>query len=596
MIPMNCCLLPALLLATVLTVQTPNSVKIELTSGLHFSPVSDRYTYESTMVLLYNISWEIVPPELHLPKLVKPTLDSIMSPANEIARGAVGNDTERVRQKRGIQIIGDILNYCCNVVTEKSLDGLVRHDEELNAYLNSVRASVSANHEDVVHLSQSMTNFSVTTNRAISDLSAQIKEYAGYFTENLQYMFRLITQLGDLGEDTLHIAQFTSHVLQKQIAMVLCRMNMFPTTVISPEVVTADLRNLEEIAAKYGYFLSIPVSENSTYFRLNNVKCLFNEKTLVVEMKVPIEKDHWELHTVQALPFVSEGKLCNVDHEVMLIARNGGDIRLIAGSDLRACDIDHGLTCKVPEFPDEYQTAQQCVQQAFVGASIDELKQVCLFTCKPKSKASLVRKLGRHEFSLTNIGDTFMVECEDGYSANHSVPVEYGSTLMTLPCGCSIVLENGRVLTPSFPCEPDSTKYRIVHALPAQWSHASGIDIPDFYNQFRVVYNNMTKIVNPNWSVTLAHNDFALKSNYSDPGFADIKFNLHTSATGGISILVVVLGVAVAGLWMKVRQLEQQLHQVGVTNINIGQPHQAHLTVADIGPPLPARAARENAS
>jgi len=572
---------------------------IELHSGIHFTPLNKLYSYQSSSILVYNLTWEIEYPEVSNSSWtnvnyenIRPIIEEVL---NEDSLKYSDNSQPRRFKRELLGFIGSGLKYCCGVALHDDVEQLVRDNSALDDYLDELKGSISTEHSDLVHISQNMKSFKSYTDTMISEMQASISNLYNVLSRTMQLWADIIQNTADLAVDNSRLITFFAQGLIRQQVIMACRLGVFPTLLIDTKVFKNDLKAMKKLLKKHNYLLAIDEKELSAYYKLNNVKCALNNERIIVEIKIPIINEHFSLHKMEALPFQSDDKICNIENKNALVAssKNAKNVKLIKGNDLINCLNTDKILCRIPEFSNSYDTMELCATLALLGADAITIRNTCLFTCAPRTDKALVTKLDHHKFALTNFNNWFNISCNNpAMTKVFNSNISHGAIIISLPCQCKITLQDNTIIMPSFPCSARDLKdISITHTLPVQWTKFNSFVLQHYYSPVKPIYTNITELLDTDWHNNISSLDFDVHKNVSLPIWRHMR--KITSATISTSCITYLWLIALTYLFLKQRFANSKSASITTNTVVIEKETSAiaNISVAtmDIVPPIPLK-------
>lgn len=151
------------------------------------------------------------------------------------------------RSKRGIQFIGNLYHFCCNVATEKQLRNLYTNDDMISQQIKKFKDAFFPDHQDLVNITSELNKYTKTNSNNLEILKTSFREFIKEEIGN------------DMLEKTNH--ENTIQGIQEIIFSLLttmlkfinyekdssnhlhCKLHKIPTRIIRPYVLEKDLIN-----------------------------------------------------------------------------------------------------------------------------------------------------------------------------------------------------------------------------------------------------------------------------------------------------------------------------------------------------------------
>jgi len=426
-----------------------------------------------------------------------------------------------LRKKRGIQVLGDILNFCCSVITEREGDILFKNQHELNENYELMKSTLIEEHADLLNVTSEIKKFSENIDEKLRIQQEELQALAlslFYLPQPLSELKLLITEILTIVQNHLSSEYYHSIVDH-------CKEHRLSPLFIPQNTLKYDLEKLETKLKSQNLQLAVPISKLSLYYTLGLTHCKISEDNIMFEIKIPINKIErsWKLFKYIPIPFRHEKEICSLhaDHALIAYDENKKDLITIAGSNLKDCDTSQGL-CFLDTFESDSDNSPLCAKKIFKNRPFHELNTACHFKCEPLHSKTLIKKVNHDTYTITNPKKNLMLlqnfRGEKLYTPLEINATEGGALLLTLPCETELIYndngDNVTLIPENFPCSKNTPQNSDIHRiLPLQWSTFGGIII-DSFNPIQIKFDNISRIYNRDWKNTTPH--FSIKINQSE--------------------------------------------------------------------------------
>jgi len=102
-------------------------------------------------------------------KIINQTLDILVTINKNLRESdrkmldVINKNIFNSRSKRGIQFIGNLYHFCCNVATEKQLKNLYSNEEMLDQQINKFKNAIVSDHKDLTNLTTELNIYTTNT-------------------------------------------------------------------------------------------------------------------------------------------------------------------------------------------------------------------------------------------------------------------------------------------------------------------------------------------------------------------------------------------------------------------------------------------------
>ena len=421
------------------------------------------------------------------------------------------------RQKRGLQLMGDFLHWCCNAITNKEVRPIYRNQEILNNNYESLQNSVIENHMELINITKNVDYLATNIQHRFGELHSYLEKMIETQMQSDREDKQNIAELQALLMDFVTIIQnhLTTEYYQDIISH--CKNHQLPPIVVSKEILRKDLLGLQENVRQQGYELAIPVEKILSYYSTRIVQCHQSEFDLQFELKIPLKTldSQWILYSYVPVHFKYNNEICLIHTDNMYIAANKNEVKSVAGNDLKTCDISSGL-CYLDTFEDSLDESPLCAKALFQKQTLDELNQKCNFRCEPLHNRTIIKKISQSVYLLTNVPEGLYLQST--INKQEKVKLSYTSTApgaikLKVPCNMEVRKDepSGQsvVLIPlEFPCGKNTGLiHELQRIIPLQWAKLANVRITShtgsnmMFPQLSTILNNDWKEVTPSFSI-----------------------------------------------------------------------------------------------
>lgn len=517
------CTIGFLILLNVLLVEpleATSHVSVTGFPGCHFRELSPLSIYESSVPLTYVLPHNLfeLPQKFSLPAptcpfsdrhlqqlaTVSADLDRSLADLLSSSTRVVAKSTSRkkTRRTRAITTIGDFLSWCCACATESELHVMTENEEVVNKHINAVQEVLKGDHMDLVRSVDEMKSFSTNVSQFMDNVRTALWDLQHHLTD--QVPSEAIYSAGMLNtiklQTQLYYSQFINNNDDSQLA---CRSNLLPRSVVPEAVLRKDLHQLAANLSQDGYEVALSLQDLSPFYSLPVTSCKFSPKKLVVTIKVPIRMrgDKWSLYEYIPSPLAWRNYTCTMSEDAdLLIAVSKRGTRTISGYQRTFCDPTRTGLCLLPRQLKGASITSQCAAGLLGGASVDRLRTICPFFCRPSRGEVLLTQVSDSLFVLTHPSPNLVLTCPNSTT---SFPARIpGAIEVSIPCDCSLAEGGSIMVLPRFPCVLGShTPPSFVHILPSSWTFLSNVSIHPVRTFERPVFYNLSHVFNDRWSM-----------------------------------------------------------------------------------------------
>lgn len=597
-----------ILILTVCKIYTASgsSLKIEVTSGGFFEEILGITGYEKSLPLIYNQKYnaKTFSPNLYLDdstnqcdKDLSWTACSFLHTCNKITENlqTVLNDdikyqhldmltlSKNNRNKRGIQFMGDALNWCCNVITTQETAALYENEETIKQNYDNLKDSIITSHAELLNVTTELTSFSTEVNKNFKNLYEDMKTIARHIQKD-----STITAVQGLQQTMLNVLNLIQTQLNNNYHKEItehCKEGRISALVVPPQKLEEDLLELESNLKVQNLELAIPTTKIIKYYTSKLTRCELTEDTLIIQIKVPIKTKNakWKLFDYIPIHYRHENELCilHTDHALVAYDESSLTLKTISGTGLKKCNIDSGL-CYIDYFEPNQDDSPRCIKNIFLEKPFSEINSACNFRCEPLHDKIIVKRIKSNTYVISNPQDSLVLQ-NHITNTNKTLTLNMsltGTIKITLPCENSLKFINAsnpdqfEILIPRlFPCSKFEKEVPIINRiLPVQWTN---LDTAHFSSMERpsLIFSDLNKIINKNWKETVPNFNIRTSQKEFENKLKNLtlkhiphienKFLLETIVTlwlGSLSILVTFFGLILWKLNTDIKYLQNLVH------------------------------------
>src|SRR6185437_9728465 len=142
-------------------------------------------------------------------------------------------------------LLGDIANFCCNVLTVKDEATIVQSNEELKKYVNKVVGAVADDHKSLIKVSEHINNIETKEVQVVQEMRDQISRLKHYAKVEHRFVLESIAELYNRTSMNMQLSSYKPKMDRKIQALRDCRSNLFPLSILDQNVFQKDLTELE---------------------------------------------------------------------------------------------------------------------------------------------------------------------------------------------------------------------------------------------------------------------------------------------------------------------------------------------------------------
>lgn len=232
-----------------------------------------------------------------------------------------------------------------------------------------------------------------------------------------------------------------------------CRGNFWPRSVVPEVVLKRGLHQLDVNMTGKGYEVALSLQDLNPFYSLPLTSCKFSPEKLVVTVNVPVRRkgDKWSLFEYVPSPLAWRNYTCTMsDTSNLLVVVSKGGARTITGFQRTVCDPSHTGLCLLPRQRKGSTITSECVTGLLGGESVDRLRTICPFFCRPSCGGVLLTWVWDSSFIVTHPSPDLVLSCPNSTTTFPTgVP---GAFEVSIPCDCSLFEGGSTLVLPRFPC------------------------------------------------------------------------------------------------------------------------------------------------
>lgn len=531
---------------------TNEDITISISSGAYFNEIPEAIMYDKSIPIIYTQEVELIKEHTdeweiqkycskkkknHYCKITEQILIALTNISNhakeneiDISEMYIQPFDNNKRYKRGVQFLGNLYHFCCNVATEKQLRQFYSNEEKLNLQINKFKNIFISDHNDLINITSEIHKYTVRNDNNIDILRTSFTDFINETRSNEKNeksdRKHAILGLQEIIYKIISILkQFTDYERDTSTHL-HCKLHKIPTTIIKPDIIRNDLQKLSATLLKDGYELVIPIHDISAYFNLPITECQFSKTKILIKIKVPIQEHmaEWKLFQYIPIHFKFENLICQIFSEktYVTINSNNNEHRVISGVGLQHCDPPVTDLCYNPRFSSDIILSPKCVESIFKNKPLEVINQYCYFQCitQNKDKPTIIKEIGINIFAITNPQPTLKIKKEENkkiiltnLNINYNHP---GLIKIHLPCNHELIKNTQVIIPKMYPCElSNRNKLKINRVLPISWTNIKTLKFNHEEKNSEVYFTNLTNILNNNWKTDVPN--FHINKQNKDP-------------------------------------------------------------------------------
>lgn len=510
---------------------------ISVTTGVYWKPIDQAIVYEASVPLVYKSTWPSVDQAyLRRPESsgfckentndpqcmlfswvlqVDKTIGNQISWLNEsICEEAENTSPKLSRVERSVHFIGNFAHWCCGIVTSRQLKPLFTNEEKLSRFEQGLDVQMEEAYAEMENITFNMKQYSTQ----VGSTFARIIDVGINITKAMDRFQRIVFQEESKSDHKSYsLLQVATHHAVRQIQTIQlitrleilsqCREGKVPNSVISISKLKSDLIILEKAILEDGYELVVPITDLSTYLKLQIADCIISGNDIVVHLKIPIRKggSQWRLYEPLAVPFAWGNSTCTIQQGAAFLAVDEDRLMTIQGTATQDCQPFENPLCYVPRYAQDAASGSLCPRKIFVGATIQELSSVCVFSCVPGG-APMVSKVDDITYVLTHVTGMLKLKCR--YSGNTTIHVSergLGAVEIKVACDCQLIFNSQVLVSEAYPCHKLPAVSSAVHIVPAAWSKIKTLKLSAQRTHAANTFETMGECLNELWTTEVPH-------------------------------------------------------------------------------------------
>lgn len=524
-----------------------------LSAGVHWRQLPETVIYESSVPLYYRVPWQLPTYEgdgqrlrensdfhKYYPKLWNIS-QSILDLDNKFGvvltawetslRGAPEVHTA-TRKRRGIELFGQIMHFCCNLVTASDVTAMGAGVSDVNTALHDLQNNIVSDHQELFNLTNSMSQFNFElqasynmTFNQIKNLKQEITNLVNFENESDNVIHEALNIIYKKIIHMIHNEFIISAYTKMSETMMQCNNKKLSKFLVSETILIQDLKILESNLVKNNFELSISVKNIQKYYNLNIVSCVLQGEELVVSVKVPIRQlgHNWKLFEIINVPFAFNNQTCSVKHDVQYLAvtNDGTYKKAITGAATHQCRPYEDSLCYLPRHSSFSFFGSYCIFKLFEGMDKETFNKYCSFICHSDSPL-IVSELERGMFSITNPSPNLRVKCiKTNFTYDFTNRVQIGAAIINLPCDCELFNFNDKIIAQTFPCEKNRNNFQMTQIVPIAWTNFTNTRVGILSDYSNNNIHNLLSNIDMNWTAHAPH--IVLQNIHTLKGVHEVK-------------------------------------------------------------------------
>ena len=263
------------------------------------------YTIQQTLILLKNLNTNINDNKKNLEKTEE----------------MVGNNRKKTNRKRGIQIIGDFYNFCCDVATEKQIKNFYTNEDKLKQQADRLKDVFVSDHKDLNQITSQLNNYTTVTSNKLEILKNSFKTLLNEEKKNdLIETTKTDKEIKGLQDITFSLITMIIKIMnyeRETSTQLHCKISKIPSRLITIDTLHTDLIKLSDIIKKNGFELAINLDNLSLYYNIPITECQFSKTQVLIKIKIPIRelKSNWKLFQYIPAHFKYKNSTCIIYSE-----------------------------------------------------------------------------------------------------------------------------------------------------------------------------------------------------------------------------------------------------------------------------------------
>lgn len=460
---------------------TPGDAEVLLSTGFRLAKHEKKF-YEGNIILTYSTDVPQITDFLknytctydtdicNLHNHVKTIASLSLDMLNHTLPHISDNELKQMRASRGISWFSFPFKYCCNFAQTDDVDELALRHQDLQKITEKLKDELDEQHDSAIINNQLIHNYSIEMQQVIS---AQISENELKINEEITDS----QKRHDVVSDSLSILVKISYRLVMAInwlkTLQNCSQKKIPLILLENEQLKNDLVKSQQNLDKHDKILALQTTDIHQYTNIKTTQCFRSQHELLISIKIPfISRDnHYELHSVRALPFLFNDTICSVRLEDnFVISKNGKDVFPLSKDGAQTCLME-GL-CYAPDYPAYFHHDKFCLETALSGTStISQIREACVITCsKQDLRKPIIIKTEEKQVGIIYPNKSITLKCDGKQDRIISTVGQVGITFIDTKCNCKILVGR-QTIPPPFPCAKDlSEDISVTHHVLAVWA------------------------------------------------------------------------------------------------------------------------------
>ncbi len=406
--------------------------------------------------------------------------------------------SEAGKTKRGIDMIGNVLGWCCSVAHQNDLNELAQDESELTKIVNNLKDQIAQEHANVIQAETLTNKFSEQLSVYLNEEKKENQNKLVTIAKISNQIEKRVTNLEDISS-LIAKTQFRSVIATAWLKVInSCTDRRVPYFLVKPQTLRKDLLQIEKQINNFGYGLSISPEKHHAYYGLETTSCHFSEKNLIIKIKLPMKeiKNTYKLFTVTTLPFSYDNTLCSVDTDIeYVIYKNQKDIFPLRGHSAMECVSLHSSLCHISRYHTDIMHHNKCIKALLSKlSSVKTIKQACSFTCTAHDRTPIILEISSPRFAIINPGKEIKITCNNKTQV-HKIDDQTGIFELELSCSCFAEVGQEKI-TPTIPCSNDNQEFSLQHSIHASWAND---DVDKLLVSRHSYFENISTIINHGW-------------------------------------------------------------------------------------------------
>jgi hypothetical protein len=370
------------------------------------------------------------------------------------------------RGKRGLAFIGEIANWCCDILDKSYMEPFNQNQIETMKYLIKLKDDLSTEDKNMVKINKGFESLQNGMNVRVAGLEKSIKELATILKdqEKLNDFQNLSSNINRELARLITLTQLVNMDQENQLVydiITACLSGRLSLKSISPAALENELIQIKEVLSKKNLKLVYDITDLSYYYTKQIVKCTYTPESILINIQVPFQKNKdFELFETVVYPFDYGNEDCVLKHKPGHLIRSGN--KVIRMEDLyRQCKMNEDL-CHIYDYEYNHVTDEECGKSLLQPTlSVNLIKEKCNLDCiKKKNHKVKVQQLDINVFTISNFVQGMRVNSSNGMSKLITVPkLRLGSIRIILACGDKLIIPSFFVVEPDQPCPSFLTKF-----------------------------------------------------------------------------------------------------------------------------------------